>query len=166
MTIHLYFANSLFTILSNFFMKINPKNWAIIIPARLGSTRLARKPLQNLAGKPLIIRVCDNLKPLMDLGIDIHVATDSREIYDVCKKHSYSSFLTSSLHNSGTERCCEVSTLIKKDFIINVQGDEPFLETKDILAIIEKEEILQQNKIITLAHSSKDIEDYYNPNSV
>ena len=56
------------------------KSWLFIIPARLESTRLPKKPLQDLAGKPLIVRVAENLRPLVDDGAKILVATDSEEV--------------------------------------------------------------------------------------
>ena len=100
-----------------------------VIPARLGSSRLPRKPLLPLAGEPLIIwvirrateaRVCDRLV----------VATDTREIVGVIERAGYEAVLTSPDHQSGTERVSEVSA--NKDFkafdlVVNLQGDEPLV---------------------------------------
>lgn len=100
-----------------------------VIPARLGSSRLPRKPLQSLAGEPLILwvvrrvteaNVCDRLV----------VATDAREIADVVREAGHEAALTSPAHESGTERVAELAA--RKEFgafdvILNVQGDEPFV---------------------------------------
>jgi 3-deoxy-manno-octulosonate cytidylyltransferase (CMP-KDO synthetase) len=100
-----------------------------VIPARLGSSRLPRKPLLPLAGEPLIIvvtrriadlRICDRLV----------VATDAREIASVVEDAGFEAVMTSPDHASGTERVAEVvgnSQFSKFNFILNVQGDEPFV---------------------------------------
>ena len=108
------------------------KHWMIIVPARLESTRLPRKPLADLAGKPLIVRVAENLKPLIERGAKAIVATDSAEVREVCIKEGINAHLTSPLHASGTDRCHEVVQDVDKShvrkFILNVQGDEPFIQ--------------------------------------
>jgi 3-deoxy-manno-octulosonate cytidylyltransferase (CMP-KDO synthetase) len=107
---------------------MNIPHFDIIIPARIGSTRLARKPLSDINGKPLIIRVAEQaIKAKAD---HLWIACDDDEISDVCEKHGFSSILTSKYHQNGTERLHEVLQhfAIPDDrIIVNVQGDEPFL---------------------------------------
>ena len=100
-----------------------------VIPARLGSTRLPRKPLVPLAGEPLIIVVT---RRIADLGIcdRLVVATDAREIAAVVRDAGFEAVMTSPDHASGTERVAEVvakAELSNFNFILNVQGDEPFV---------------------------------------
>jgi 3-deoxy-manno-octulosonate cytidylyltransferase (CMP-KDO synthetase) len=100
-----------------------------VIPARLGSSRLPRKPLLPLAGEPLIVIVT---RRVAELGVcdRLVVATDAREIAQVVNDAGFEAVLTSSSHDTGTERVAEV--VEKKAFssfnvILNVQGDEPFV---------------------------------------
>ena len=100
-----------------------------VIPARLGSTRLPRKPLVPLAGEPLIIVVT---RRIADFGIcdRLVVATDAREIAAVVRDAGFEAVMTSPDHASGTERVAEVvakAEFSNFNFILNVQGDEPFV---------------------------------------
>lgn len=100
-----------------------------VIPARLGSTRLPRKPLLPLAGEPLITFVT---RRIADLGIcdRLVVATDAREVAAAVTDAGFEAVLTSPDHTSGTERVAEVvakTSFSKFNFILNVQGDEPFV---------------------------------------
>lgn len=100
-----------------------------VIPARLGATRLPRKPLRLLGGVPVVVRVYQRV---MSLGVAdaCVVATDHEEILDVCAKHGVPSELTSSEHPSGTDRVAEVASRPQfsgHSVILNVQGDEPFV---------------------------------------
>ena len=100
-----------------------------VIPARLGSTRLPRKPLLPLAGEPLILSVT---RRVADLGIcdRVVVATDAREIADVVSGAGFEAVMTSADHASGTERVAEVigkASFTNFNFILNIQGDEPFV---------------------------------------
>ena len=114
-----------------------------VIPARLGSTRLPRKPLLLLGGEPLILLVT---RRIADLGIcdRLLVATDAREIASVVSDAGFEAVLTSPDHGSGTERVAEViaqSAFTKFNFILNVQGDEPFIAAAAIrgaLACLER----------------------------
>src|SRR5205807_6363950 len=95
-----------------------------VIPARLASTRLPRKMLREIAGKPLIGVVYEAVRssPLLS---DVVVATDSEEILAVCARYGWQARMTSAAHRSGTERVHELSNTIEADVYINVQGDEP-----------------------------------------
>src|SRR5215813_3446090 len=97
-----------------------------VIPARLASTRLPRKMLREIAGKPLIGWVYEAVRssPLL---ADVIIATDSDEIMAVCRQHSWNAQMTSTSHRSGTERVHEISGRTSADVFINVQGDEPMV---------------------------------------
>src|SRR5579871_1913662 len=102
-----------------------------VIPARLASTRLARKALRSVSGVPLVGRVYEAVAK-SDLLSDVVIATDSDEILQVCEKHGWHVRMTSSTHRSGTERVHEVSSIMPADIYINVQGDEPLTRPEHI----------------------------------
>jgi 3-deoxy-manno-octulosonate cytidylyltransferase (CMP-KDO synthetase) len=106
-----------------------------VIPARLASTRLPRKMLREIAGKPLIGVVYEAVhsSPLL---AEVFVATDSEEIMDVCRQHGWKARMTSPAHHSGTERVHEVSGRETADVYINVQGDEPLMRPEHIAALL------------------------------
>ncbi len=107
-----------------------------VIPARLASTRLPRKMLREIAGRPLIGRVYEAVRasPLLH---DVIVATDSEEIAAVCQRNGWKAQLTSAAHRSGTERVHEISECAAADVYLNVQGDEPLTRPEHIAALIE-----------------------------
>lgn len=108
----------------------------IIIPARLQSTRLPNKLLLPLKGIPLIIHTAKNAEKIDDTV----VACDDEAILKVCKEHKIHAILTSPLHSSGTDRCAEVAReldLPRNEIVINLQGDEPFLEEHIIESLID-----------------------------
>jgi 3-deoxy-manno-octulosonate cytidylyltransferase (CMP-KDO synthetase) len=107
-----------------------------VIPARLASTRLARKALQPICGVPMVGRVYEAVSKSSLLS-DVIVATDSDEILEVCQKRGWHAHMTSSSHRSGTERVHEVSNRIAADIYINVQGDEPLTRPEHIAALLE-----------------------------
>lgn len=132
------------------------EHFLIVIPARLQSFRLKRKPLQDLCGKPLIVRVYENLMPLARSGAQLLVASDSEEVLAVCREHQIDAVLTRKDHQSGTDRCAEVASGNSRPFVLNVQGDEPFVKAEDLmnLAMIFKN---QQNvSIATLRYLCHD----------
>jgi 3-deoxy-manno-octulosonate cytidylyltransferase (CMP-KDO synthetase) len=100
-----------------------------VIPARLGSTRLPNKPLQPLAGEPLITRVIERV---LEHGLieELVVATDSPRVVQVAQRSGVRAVLTDGGHQTGTDRVAEVaarSDFAAFDTIVNIQGDEPFL---------------------------------------
>lgn len=100
-----------------------------VIPARLGATRLPRKPLRLLGGLPLVVRVYQNVAA-MGVADQCVVATDSQEILDACAHADVPAVLTRTDHPSGTDRVAEVAARAEfsaHDVIVNVQGDEPFV---------------------------------------
>jgi 3-deoxy-manno-octulosonate cytidylyltransferase (CMP-KDO synthetase) len=104
------------------------RDFLVIIPARLDSTRLPRKPLADIGGKPMVIRVAERAK--LSLAQSVVVATDSPEIQAVCDEHRIECLLTSPNHPTGTDRIAEVAQLLKlpgSSLVVNVQGDEPLI---------------------------------------
>lgn len=100
-----------------------------VIPARLGATRLPRKPLRPLGGAPLVVRVLERVQSL-GLADEIVVATEAEEVAEVVRKAGGRAMITSDLHPSGTDRVAEVAMhpdFRRHDVIVNVQGDEPFM---------------------------------------
>ena len=102
-----------------------------IIPSRYASTRFPGKPLADMDGKPMIQRVYEQVASTVD---DLYVATDDERISDAVKSFGGKVILTSEKHNSGTDRCHEASRKIGGHFdvIINIQGDEPFIQPEQI----------------------------------
>ncbi|MGA9799565.1 MAG: 3-deoxy-manno-octulosonate cytidylyltransferase [Terriglobales bacterium] len=107
-----------------------------VIPARLASTRMPRKALREIAGKPLIGRVYEAVDESRLLD-DVIVATDSDEIMEVCHRHGWKAQMTSAAHRSGTERVHEISQSVAADIYVNVQGDEPMTRAEHIASLIE-----------------------------
>ena len=106
----------------------------IIIPARLQSTRFPRKMLTDILGLPMIVRSALRAKE----ADEVCVATDSEEIVEVCQKHHIEAVMTSPSHSSGTDRCAEAVRILcleKSEIIINMQGDEPFIESEILLSL-------------------------------
>jgi 3-deoxy-manno-octulosonate cytidylyltransferase (CMP-KDO synthetase) len=100
----------------------------VVIPARLGSTRLPRKPLADIGGKPMVVRVAERAK--QSLAQNVVVATDSAEIQTACNTHRIECLLTSPDHPTGTDRLAQVAQLLKlsaNTLVVNVQGDEPLI---------------------------------------
>ncbi len=116
----------------------------IIIPARLSSSRLPNKVLAQINDIPMIIH-CANIAKKVD---DVLIATDSKEVIDVCKKYGFDAVLTDKNHQSGSDRIKEAADLIgldENDIVINMQGDEPFLEP-DVLESVKNELLKNQNE--------------------
>lgn len=107
-----------------------------IIPARYASTRFPGKPLADMNGKPMIQRVYEQVKKAID---EVWVATDDSRIYDTVESFGGKAVMTSPDHRSGTDRIREAYIKINKQFdaIINVQGDEPFIQPEQIKALID-----------------------------
>jgi 3-deoxy-manno-octulosonate cytidylyltransferase (CMP-KDO synthetase) len=113
-----------------------------VIPARLGSTRLPNKPLQLLAGEPLIPRVIQRVME-HDLTDDLVVATDSRQVAEVAVAAGVRAVLTDPSHLSGTDRVAEVAArpeFASAEIVVNVQGDEPFLPREALAGAIGRVE--------------------------
>ena len=128
----------------------------IIIPARIGSSRFPNKVLADIGGIPMVIRTAMTVA-----GIDtVVIATDSQEVIDIAKHHNIEAIMTSSTHQSGTDRIYEAAqklSLSDEAIIINVQGDEPFIETEVVQAIYNLTKKNQNNKKILMNSCYKTI---------
>lgn len=105
-----------------------------IIPARYASTRFPGKPLVDIGGKTMIQRVYDQVSKVIN---DVYVATDDERIFDKVRSFGGKVIMTSDAHRSGTDRCYEAFTKLEDwfDVVINVQGDEPFIQPEQIEAL-------------------------------
>ena len=113
-----------------------------VIPARLGSTRLARKPLQLLGGEPLIVRVLERVRAVPGIT-EVVVATDADEVRRAVERVGGRVAMTSPQHQSGTERVAEVierPEFASFDLVVNIQGDEPFLPADAVRGSVERVE--------------------------
>ena len=136
-----------------------------VIPARLASTRLARKPLREIAGRPMLAYVYEAARRSPLLGADdVLIATDSDEIVSLGRERGWNVRLTSAQHRSGTERICEVGRAIPADVYLNIQGDEPLTRPEHVAALLEvmRDASVQVGTLKTPATP----EDVNNPNAV
>jgi 3-deoxy-manno-octulosonate cytidylyltransferase (CMP-KDO synthetase) len=135
-----------------------------IIPARFASTRFPEKALVNIGGKSMVQRVYEQASQASSLS-KVIVATDHEKIFNHVKSFGGEVVMTSEHHQSGTDRCME--TLQKEnerfDFIINIQGDEPFIQPAqiDLLAGL----LQPETQLATLAKKITDQETLFNPNT-
>lgn len=106
-----------------------------VIPARLGSTRLPRKPLQSIAGIPMIQRVYEGARGCARLP-QVVVATDADEVVDFCRRHSIPVCLTSTDHASGSDRVWQVLAETGAEAAVNIQGDEPMVNRQMLDALV------------------------------
>lgn len=127
-----------------------------IIPARYGSTRFPGKPLVDIMGKPMIVRVVEQAEKSKRLSTVI-VATDDERIAEVLTTYGKSYVMTSSGHPSGTDRCLEAMNKVAPDAdaVVNIQGDEPFVRVDQIDALADR--IVQEE--VAIATLCKKIED-------
>ena len=108
-----------------------------IIPSRYASTRFPAKPLVGIAGKTMIQRVYEQAKKCKSLD-DVIVATDDQRIFDHVESFGGKVVMTSTEHQTGTDRCAEVAAGISEvDVVINIQGDEPFIHPEQIAQLAE-----------------------------
>ena len=139
--------------------------FTVIIPARMSSTRLPGKPLADIAGKPMVVRVAE--RALLSGAQRVVVATDHAEIMAVCQQHHIQASMTRADHPSGTDRIAEVAAamgLPDDAVIVNVQGDEPLIEPSLIQACAAL--INADVMMATAAHPITEIAEVFNPNVV
>jgi 3-deoxy-manno-octulosonate cytidylyltransferase (CMP-KDO synthetase) len=121
----------------------------IIIPARIGSSRFPNKVLADIGGIPMVIRTAMTVTDIDSVVI----ATDSQEVIDIAKTHNIQAVMTSTTHQSGTDRIYEAAQklgLSDDEIIINVQGDEPFIETEVVQAMYDLTKKNQANDKIMM----------------
>jgi 3-deoxy-manno-octulosonate cytidylyltransferase (CMP-KDO synthetase) len=142
-------------------------NFTVLIPARLTSTRLPDKPLADIAGKPMVVRVAERARE--SSAARVVVAADSPRIADVCRPHGIETVLTRPDHPSGSDRlaeACEKLGLQGDDVVVNVQGDEPLIDPRLIDAVAKLLGERPQADMSTAAHAIESVEEFTNPNVV
>ncbi len=136
-----------------------------IIPARYASTRFPGKPLALIKGKPMIQRVYEQaLKSKLDAVV---IATDDVRIADAVMDFGGQYVMTSPNHRSGTDRCCEALDLLKTkyDAVVNIQGDEPFIDPKQIDLLVDLI-VRDDTPLASLAKRIDDADELFSPNAV
>jgi 3-deoxy-manno-octulosonate cytidylyltransferase (CMP-KDO synthetase) len=142
-------------------------SFTVIVPARLASTRLPDKPLADIAGVPMVVRVAQ--RAAQSTAREVVVATDHASIVQACERHSVRALMTRADHASGSDRLAEACTalgLADDAVVVNVQGDEPLIEPAliDACARLLGEHV--DCVMSTVAHAIHDRADYLNPNVV
>ncbi|MFZ9335800.1 MAG: 3-deoxy-manno-octulosonate cytidylyltransferase [Burkholderiaceae bacterium] len=138
-----------------------------LIPARLASTRLPRKPLADIAGAPMVVHVAR--QALRSGAAQTVVAADSPEIVDACAAHGVQAVLTRDDHASGSDRlaeACDVLSLADDAIVVNVQGDEPLIEPAliaDVAALLQRS---PQAAMSTAAHPFAQASEFASPHAV
>jgi 3-deoxy-manno-octulosonate cytidylyltransferase (CMP-KDO synthetase) len=141
--------------------------FTVIIPARMHSTRLPEKPLADIAGRPMIVRVAQ--RALQSQATQVVVATDDERIEHVCKEHGIKALMTSAAHPCGSDRLAQAAGLLglaDDDIVVNVQGDEPLVSAQLIDAMAALLRQHPQAAMGTAAHPVKSWQDFVNPNVV
>jgi len=129
----------------------------IIIPARLSSSRLPNKVLAKIKNKPMIIW-CAEVASKVD---DVCIATDSKEVIEVCENYGFKAVITDKNHKSGSDRIKEAADILglkENDFVINMQGDEPFLEP-EILEKVKVKLLEIKNRDFVMVSCYKEIDE-------
>lgn len=142
-------------------------SFTVLIPARLASTRLPNKPLADIAGVPMVVRVAQRVA---HSGADrVVVAADSPLIVSACQAHGVQAVLTRTDHASGSDRLAEACAVLGLDpaaVVVNVQGDEPLIDPALVSAVATLLQNTPQADISTAAHAIEDVADFHNPNIV
>ena len=139
----------------------------VVIPARYNSTRLPGKPLLDIAGKPMVVRVAE--QALASGAEEVCVATDHATIAETVARHGFDVVMTRADHVSGTDRIAEVAALRgwqKQEIIVNVQGDEPLMPPPLIREVAQNLAAHAEAAIATACHPIHDRDSLFNPNIV
>lgn len=139
----------------------------VVIPARYASTRLPGKPLADIGGKPMIVRVCEAARK--SGAREVIVATDDRRVQEAVAAHGHKVAMTRADHPSGTDRIAEVASQCgwcEDDIVVNVQGDEPLIDPQLVAQVALALATDSAAAIATAAHAITDIADFMNPNVV
>ena len=142
-------------------------DFVVVIPARYGSTRLPGKPLAEIGGKPMVVRVADRARA--SGAAEVIVATDHEEIAAACARHGHQALLTRADHASGTDRIAEIAAQRAypgKRIVVNVQGDEPLIEPELIRGVAQQLAAHPDAAIATAGCPLTDAAQFVNPNIV
>ena len=141
--------------------------FTVIVPARLASTRLPNKPLADINGVPMVVRVAQ--RAALSAATQVVVAADSPQIVKACEEHGVRVLLTQVNHPSGSDRLAEASQLLglsAQDMVVNVQGDEPLIDPQlinDVASLLNQH---PHASMSTAAHPIHDLAEFTNPNVV
>jgi 3-deoxy-manno-octulosonate cytidylyltransferase (CMP-KDO synthetase) len=141
--------------------------FTVVIPARLQSTRLPRKVLADIGGKPMVVRAAERAR---ESGArQVLIATDAAEVADAVARHGFRAEMTSPNHPTGTDRIAEVAqrlALADEELVLNVQGDEPLVEPGLVRAIAELLAATPEAAMATACHPIREAAEFFNPNVV
>ncbi|WP_293663238.1 3-deoxy-manno-octulosonate cytidylyltransferase [Rhodoferax sp. OV413] len=143
--------------------------YTVLIPARLASTRLPNKPLVDIGGLPMVVRVAQRVRDGLGNDVRVVVAADDASILRACEAHQIECLLTRTDHPSGSDRLAEACALLglaDGEIVVNVQGDEPLIDTGLIRAVADLLVVHPQASMGTAAHPIHDVDDFRNPNVV
>ena len=140
--------------------------FVVLIPARMSSSRLPRKALADIHGKPMVVRAAE--QAAKSRAGRVVVATDHEEIFAACQAHNIEVVMTGEYHESGTTRLAEAAPLLglsADTVVVNVQGDEPLIDPK---LVDQTAAVLVENgaPMATAAHEIHDFDEFMNPNVV
>jgi len=141
-------------------------DFKVVIPARYASTRLPAKPLLDLGGRPMVVRVAE--RALQSGAAEVCIATDHPEVFAAAKRHGVAVLMTRSDHATGTDRLAEVVAAKgwgDDTVVVNVQGDEPLIDPA-LIALTARRLAERGADIATVAHAILDAADFFNPNVV
>jgi 3-deoxy-manno-octulosonate cytidylyltransferase (CMP-KDO synthetase) len=143
--------------------------FTVLIPARLASTRLPNKPLADIAGVPMVVRVAQRVAQGLLQPARIVVAADHPSIVQACEAFGIDAALTRVDHASGSDRlaeACDLLALDDSDIVVNVQGDEPLIDPNLVEAVARLLIDQPSASMGTAAHAIDTVEDFTNPNVV
>lgn len=141
--------------------------FSVIIPARFASTRFPGKPLAEIAGKPMVVHVCERAARSGAAGV--HVATDDERIAAAVRAHGHKALMTRADHASGTDRLSEAAQLLglkDDEVVVNVQGDEPLIAPGLISEVGSLLQARREASVSTACHAIHDSASLSNPNVV
>jgi 3-deoxy-manno-octulosonate cytidylyltransferase (CMP-KDO synthetase) len=141
--------------------------FSVLIPARLASSRLPNKPLADIAGLPMVVRVAQRAG--LSRASQVVVATDSPEVAAACATHGVRCVITRADHPTGSDRLAEACVLLGldgDDAVVNVQGDEPLIDPALINACADQLDQRPDCVVSTAAHAIDDASHFTNPNVV
>ncbi|MGQ0656090.1 MAG: 3-deoxy-manno-octulosonate cytidylyltransferase [Betaproteobacteria bacterium] len=141
--------------------------FSVFIPARYASTRFPGKPLVDLAGKPMVVRVCE--RAVASGAAAVHVATDDARIAEAVRAHGHSALMTRATHASGTDRIAEAARLAglgDDEIVVNLQGDEPLIDPALIREVAAALHGDGEAALATACHAIHDATEIDNPNVV
>jgi len=141
--------------------------FSVVIPARMASSRLPDKPLADIGGLPMVVRVAR--QAAKSSASQVVVATDDGRILQTCKAHGVQALMTRADHPSGSDRLAEAVNLLglqAEDIVVNVQGDEPLIEPALIDAVALQLQARPEASMSTAAHPLTQLQEFLNPNVV